>query len=234
MSLPLRSSYSFAPRSVAAPAFWGVVVVSSGLLWGAGEASAKGVSHWVMHGPALPTNATAPASLLAFRATHDGSGTPGKAMARPSRNSLARAARATYLRTFRRSEFRLAAQTLGYTSGELSQLGKRLLRWSKQGQIKVQWNPLLGGVATDTELSISLPRLVRGERALRETVSHELIHLLQQVRFGALSKEQKPGLTRRERAYIEHQASAGGAIAVGKTPGRAEALYGQVTALLHP
>jgi hypothetical protein len=148
-----------------------------------------------------------------------------------------RAARYTYLRTFRSAAFQEAAERAGYTAAELKQLRGQLLGWSKSGSLRLELNPLLGGFATTERATVGLvpysQYLVGIQRPVTSVTAHEMGHLLQEVRFGALTAEEAGTLTRSQILRYELGAESIGHWAVGKELGWWGTFRAYAAAYLH-
>jgi hypothetical protein len=88
------------------------------------------------------------------------------------------------------------------------------------GRIGMQANPVLGGYATSKNVSIGGLRLFRGGNALKNASGHVLVHLLQEIRYGALTAEEAGTLTRAQVRFFEWQGAAGGKLTIGGEPSR--------------
>ena len=148
--------------------------------------------------------------------------------------SQSRSARLAYLRMLRSEGFQNAAVSLNYTRDELSLLRGRLLDWSRSGRIGIELNPLLAGYATPDRVTVGLIRVLADRKPLQSATGHELIHMLQEIRYGALTMERAGQLTRSQVRFFEWQAGAGGKLTVGGMPGWFEEFYGWLASLKFP
>jgi hypothetical protein len=71
-------------------------------------------------------------------------------------------------------------------------------------------NPMFAGYATKAGITMSPWRIMLGGKGALAATGHELTHMLQEVRWGALSGELTANLSARRIAFFEAQGMLGG------------------------
>lgn len=148
-----------------------------------------------------------------------------------------RSARYAYLSTFRSTSFQRAALRAGYTDEELFVLRSRLLEWSKSGNLRLELNPALGGFATPDRATVGLRLILMSKMGIqtpmRSAAAHELAHMLQEIRYGALTSERAGALTRADVLRYELGAEMIGHWAVGRELGWVGRFRAHLASWLH-